>query len=122
MKATVSRITGPDSFQDCIFYLEKNPVQVIAEKDLSKAIVKGGAVNREWDAWEKMHPIGTAEPDSVSIASFVAKYPYSFVSLDLVTDTHLKERNYNIFLQLSPEIKKWTGQRNSSSMFSMLFR
>jgi thiol-disulfide isomerase/thioredoxin len=106
VKATVSRIAATDSFQNCIFYLEKNPVQVIAQKDLSKAIVKGGAVNREWDAWEQLHPMDRPEPDSAIIASFIEKYPYSFVSLDLVTDTHLQERNYNMFLRLSPEIKK----------------
>lgn len=107
MKASLFMPTGAEGGQSRDLYLESNPLQVTAGKDLSKAVVKGGAMNREWDAWEKLRGASSDKPDSGKIASFVSKYPSSPVSLDLITSNFWQDKLYPLYGKLSPELKQF---------------
>jgi peroxiredoxin len=106
-KATLAMRNGEGEAVNRDFYLEAVPLQVTAGKDLARATVKGGAVNREWDAWEKLRGTGTGKPDSAKIAGFVSRYPSSPVSLDLVTEPAWQEKLYGLYGRLSPELKQF---------------
>lgn len=99
-------------------YLESNPIQVLAGKDLSKAQVKAGSVNREWDAWEKMRGPETSKPDSMKVASFVTRYPASPVSLDLVSAREWQENLYGLYGKLSPALRQYDRAREYETFVS----
>ncbi|QEC43297.1 TlpA disulfide reductase family protein [Pseudobacter ginsenosidimutans] len=105
VKANLTMRMGNDDYRSVSFYLENVPLKISAGKDLRAATVKGGTVNREWAAWEKMNGVDNDNPDSVLIASYVSKYPASVVSLDLVIEKVNTEKYYSLFEQLAPELK-----------------
>ncbi|MBO9634585.1 MAG: AhpC/TSA family protein [Chitinophagaceae bacterium] len=108
MKASLLIQTGgAGEGQSRDLYLEASPLQVMAGKDLGKAIVKGGTMNREWDAWEKLRGANSDKPDSGKIASFVSKYPSSPVSLDLVSNNFWQDKLHPLYMKLSPELKQF---------------